>query len=241
MRRILGGEADLVVAEDVRAQRVLAAERVVETRLARPEGERRQPRRPAHRAQHHAAGPVERQAQAEAPADANLGHALQHLLRCQQVEAAELVIRAEIAPGGALWPSRPSRPGQSPALLSRRPAAGPPRASPWRRAGRSGTASHRRYAGPGRRSRDWSGRGRASSRGGASSPAGDTTLMQPATNVHRQILPEAQTLRPSMRWNPPSPITRRPPLNETGKLWRLMTPGSMMSKAQSRAGSISAT
>ena len=46
-------------------------------------------------------GIVERQAQAEADAGLDLAHALEHLLGGEQVDAAELVVVAPVAPGGA--------------------------------------------------------------------------------------------------------------------------------------------
>ena len=51
--------------------------------------------------QHRAAGEVERQAQAEADAGLDLAHALEHLLGGEQVDAAELVVVAPVAPGRA--------------------------------------------------------------------------------------------------------------------------------------------
>ena len=62
-----------------------------------------------------AAGIVERQAQAEADAGLDLADALEHLLRGEQVDAAELVVLAPVAPrraGRALLP--PLRHGPSP-------------------------------------------------------------------------------------------------------------------------------
>ena len=58
-----------------------------------------------------AAGEVEREAEAERASLLHLGHALQHLLGRHQVDAAELVVVAEVAPGRAIRTLRPSRGG----------------------------------------------------------------------------------------------------------------------------------
>src|SRR5687768_3048926 len=52
--------------------------------------------------QHGAAGEVERQAQAEADAGLHLGDALEDLLGGYEVDAAELVVVAPVAPGRAV-------------------------------------------------------------------------------------------------------------------------------------------
>ena len=49
------------------------------------------------------AGEVERQAQAEADAGLDLPHALEHLFGREQVDAAEFVIFAPVAPRRAWW------------------------------------------------------------------------------------------------------------------------------------------
>ena len=54
-----------------------------------------------------AAGVVERQAQAEADAGLDLAHALEDLLGGEQVDAAELVVVAPVAPGRAVRALRP--------------------------------------------------------------------------------------------------------------------------------------
>ena len=59
-------------------------------------------RRVAPLVQRGAAGIVERQAQAEADAGLDLAHALEHLLGGEQVDAAELVVVAPVAPGRAV-------------------------------------------------------------------------------------------------------------------------------------------
>src|SRR6266487_3160454 len=63
----------------------------------------------AARVERIAARIVERQAETEAQALAHLGDALLDLFGRQQVEPAELVVRAEIAPGRALGPLLPPR------------------------------------------------------------------------------------------------------------------------------------
>ena len=64
---------------------------------------RREDRRVAPLVQGGPAGIVERQAQAEADAGLDLSHALEHLLGSEQVDAAELVVVAPIAPRRAWW------------------------------------------------------------------------------------------------------------------------------------------
>ncbi len=63
---------------------------------------RRQPRRRAPLVEGGAAREVERQAEAEADAGLDLAHALEDLLRREQVDAAELVVVAPVAPGRAV-------------------------------------------------------------------------------------------------------------------------------------------
>jgi hypothetical protein len=58
----------------------------------------------AARVEEIAAGIVERQAETEGQSLADLGDALSDLFRCQEVQAAELVVGAEIAPVGTLGP-----------------------------------------------------------------------------------------------------------------------------------------
>jgi hypothetical protein len=55
-----------------------------------------------------AAGEVERQAQAEALARLHLPDALKHLLRRDEVDAAELVVLAPVTPRRTFRPSFPS-------------------------------------------------------------------------------------------------------------------------------------
>ena len=88
---------------------------------------RREHRRVAALVQGRAAGVVERQAQAEADAGLDLAHALEDLLGGEQVDAAELVVVAPVAPGRAgraLLP--PLRHGRF-SFWPRRTAAGCPR------------------------------------------------------------------------------------------------------------------
>ncbi|MDT4862980.1 hypothetical protein FQZ97_976650 [compost metagenome] len=62
----------------------------------------------AARVQHVAAGQVQRQRQAEHLARADFAHGLQHFFFGQQVQAAELVVRAEVAPGRSFGASGPA-------------------------------------------------------------------------------------------------------------------------------------
>ena len=98
LRRILQGEDHTVVARHVGEQRVQAVGQEVEAPAVLVAG-RREDRRQAARIQDVAAGKVERQAEAERQAFLHLGDALQHLLRGDQIEAAELVVVAPVAPG----------------------------------------------------------------------------------------------------------------------------------------------
>jgi hypothetical protein len=45
-------------------------------------------------------------------------------------------------------------------------------------------------------------------------PSGAITLMQPVFRVATQIFPAASTARLSKRWNPPRPVTSRPPFGD---------------------------
>src|ERR1051326_3776834 len=63
----------------------------------------------AARIEQAAAGIIERQAETEAQALAHLGDALLDLLGGEQVEAAELIVRPEIAPGRTLGTALPAR------------------------------------------------------------------------------------------------------------------------------------
>src|SRR5690606_23655161 len=73
---------------------------------------RPQPGRMAARIERVAARQVQRQAEAEGPALAHLRHALAHLVRVDEVEATELVVGTEIAPGGSFGPVDPARAGR---------------------------------------------------------------------------------------------------------------------------------
>ena len=114
LRRVLQRERDDVVGPDVHVLRVapvrhLAHPDVVEdARLAVHVLGRRDGGRVAPLVQRRAAGIVERQAQAEAAALGDLAYALEHLLRREQVDPAQLVVIAPIAPGGAGRALRPA-------------------------------------------------------------------------------------------------------------------------------------
>jgi hypothetical protein len=84
---------------------------------------RRQARREATLVQRDAAGIVERQAEAEADPVLDLAHPLEDLLGSDEVHPAELVVVAEVAPGGAigtLGPSLRHACPLSPRILDRR-------------------------------------------------------------------------------------------------------------------------
>ena len=108
LRRILQRQHHHVVADDVRVLRVLAADGIVEIRQATAN---RRPElwRMAARIELVAAGIIERQRETEAPAVLHLGDALQHLLGRDEVEAPQLIVGTEIAPGGAGRSALPSR------------------------------------------------------------------------------------------------------------------------------------
>jgi hypothetical protein len=106
--RVLQVQDDEVVADHVGRVGDLLAEAEVEVRPRAPE-RRADHRRVAARVQDIAAGTFERQRQAEGQPLAHLGHALAHLLRREEVEAAELVVRAEIAPGRSMRSALPAR------------------------------------------------------------------------------------------------------------------------------------
>ena len=108
LRRVLQREGDDVVGPHVDVLRVaevrhLAHVDVVEdVRRCRPCPRSARHRRVAPLVQGGAAGEVERQAEAEADAGLDLAHALEHLLGGEQVDAAELVVVAPVAPGRAV-------------------------------------------------------------------------------------------------------------------------------------------
>ena len=113
LRRVLQPERHLVVGPDVGEGVValadLAHRLVVEDlRGAVHVLGRREARRVAALVERGAAGEVERQAEAERDAVLDLADALEHLLGGDEVDAAELVVVAEIAPGGALRTLRPT-------------------------------------------------------------------------------------------------------------------------------------
>src|SRR5690242_6980941 len=87
---------------------IMPVERIVHHRQTFALG-RAERRRVAARIEDVAAGIVERQAEAEAAPLAHLGDALEELLAGQEIEATELVVDPEIAPGRAGWSVLPTR------------------------------------------------------------------------------------------------------------------------------------
>jgi hypothetical protein len=87
-----------IVANHIGATGVITPHLVVEIGFAIAQGGT-QDRGQASRVQHIAARHIQGQAQVEGQARFDLGHALQHFFRGQQVHAAVLVVRAEVAPG----------------------------------------------------------------------------------------------------------------------------------------------
>src|SRR4029077_1594436 len=61
---------------------------------------------------------VERQAEAEADARLHLGHTLQHLLGCQQVDATEFVVVTPVAPRRSFRTLTPSLGHRCPDLMT---------------------------------------------------------------------------------------------------------------------------
>ena len=108
LRRILQRHLDDVVADHVENCGSSRAERVGDVGHAVAlVGD--EPRRVAARVDDGAAGIVERQLQAEGPALLDLGDAFETLSGGQQVEPAELIVRAPIAPGRAGRAALPAR------------------------------------------------------------------------------------------------------------------------------------
>ena len=108
LRRVLQRHLDDVVAHDDDQFRVLAGERIGDVRHAVAHiGE--EPRRMAAWIDDIAARIIEGQAEAEGLAFLDLGNALEHLLRGQQVEPAQLILGAPIAPGRAGRTTFPAR------------------------------------------------------------------------------------------------------------------------------------
>ena len=111
LRRILQVDQRRVVADDVDVAGIDAFKREVEIGLLAAPGVA-ELRRVAARVDCVAARIVERQAEAERHAFADLGRGAAHALGRQQVEPAELIVRAELAPVGsggtcfqrAMWP-----------------------------------------------------------------------------------------------------------------------------------------
>ena len=100
LRRILQRQDHAIVARHVHEQRVDRVGEEVEPPAVLVAG-RRQHRRQAARVQHVAARQVERQAEAEGKAFLHFGDAFQHLLGRDEVQPAELIVIAPIAPGRA--------------------------------------------------------------------------------------------------------------------------------------------
>ena len=100
LRRILQVHDHEVIADHVTLRLVIGEEPVVHVGPAVAQ-RRADHRRMAARVKHIAPGEVERQAQAERTALANLGNALAHLFRRQQIDLSPLVVGAEIAPVGS--------------------------------------------------------------------------------------------------------------------------------------------
>ena len=99
LRGVLCMQQDRIVAHHVREPGVVLAKLVVDVGLAVAD-RWTQDGRVATGIECVAAGQVERKAEAECPPFVDFGDPLQHLGRCQQVQAAALVIRPPIAPIG---------------------------------------------------------------------------------------------------------------------------------------------
>ena len=98
--RVLQRHLDDVVADDVDQFRVLAGERIGDVRHAVAHiGE--EPRWMAAGIDHVAARIIEGKAEAEGLSFPDLGNAFEHLLGGQQIESAQLIVGAPIAPGRA--------------------------------------------------------------------------------------------------------------------------------------------
>ena len=112
LRRVLQPERHLVVGPDV-VEAVVALAHLAHGDVVEDLGialhvlGRREARRVAPLVQRGAAREVERQAQAEGDAVLDLAHALEDLLGREQVDAAELVVVAPVAPGRAFRALRP--------------------------------------------------------------------------------------------------------------------------------------
>jgi hypothetical protein len=107
LRRVLQVQDHRVVIDDVGGFRVVALHDVDHVRAAVAQ-RRAQDRRMAPRVEQVAARIIQRQAQAEHQAFLHFGDALLHLLRCQQVQPSELIVRSEVPPGRALGPVFPA-------------------------------------------------------------------------------------------------------------------------------------
>ena len=104
---ILGVQHRRVVADEIGRVGIVVGDAIVHPRPSVAQ-RRAQDRRKTARAQHVAARPVERQAQAERDPFANLAHARPHALGRQEVQAAELVVGPEVAPVRSFRSAAPS-------------------------------------------------------------------------------------------------------------------------------------
>ena len=122
LRRVLQRQRDVVVGPHVDVARVHVAHVDVEERLgvAVEVLGRREARRATTLVQGGPAREVERQAEAEADARLHLGDALQHLLRRDQVDAAEFVVVTPVAPRRSVRALTPSLRHGSRRIPSRR-------------------------------------------------------------------------------------------------------------------------
>ena len=107
LRRVLQVQDHGIVIDDIGRLRVVPLHDVDHVRPSVAQ-RRPQDRRMAARVEQVAAGVIQRQAQAEHLAFLDLGDALFHFLRRQQVQSSELVIRPEVAPGRTLGPVFPA-------------------------------------------------------------------------------------------------------------------------------------
>ena len=107
LRRILRAQGDAVVTADIAMLAAFLAKAVVEVALALTLYGM-QLRWEAMRRQDPSSGIVERKAEAERNAMLHFGDGGAHGRRRDEVQAAQLVVRAEVAPVGALGSPRPS-------------------------------------------------------------------------------------------------------------------------------------
>ena len=107
LRRILQRHLDDVVADYIQVARVLSAQRISHVGHAITLVGN-QPGRVTARVDDSATRIVERQTQTKGLPLFHLGDAVENLLRGEQIEPAELVVGAPIAPGRAWWPPFPA-------------------------------------------------------------------------------------------------------------------------------------